>query len=763
MSLFSSLPRTVTLAAAVFILAGSLPAADDSADGPSVELDKFAVTGTRENPSPIAPAVLPLTASTTAQQAMDTINLVDTEDAVKYFPSVFLRKRNYGDTQAVMATRTWGVSSSARSLVFADGVLLTALIANNNNIGAPRWGLVAPAEIARIDMMYGPFSAAYAGNSMGAVMEITTRMPDHFEGSVTQTEALQLFSLYGTKHDYGTHQTALTLGDRTGKFSWWFSANDQFSNSQPLTFVTAGSFPTGTTGGYAAVNKLGATANVLGAGGLLDTTMTNLKFKAAYDLTSWLQAAYTIGWWRNNASSHVETYLRDASGNPTYAGQSGFASGTYNLLQEHTAQSLTLRSDTHGNWDFEVAASYYDMSHDRQNSPTTAAATGAGLGFGSAGRIAVLDGTHWSTLDLKGLWRPDGRTGENTISFGAHDDHYVLFNPTYNVADWTTGGPYTSTATEGDGKTRTQALWVQDAWQPVKELKLTAGLRYEEWHAYDGYNVNGATVVNQPSLKNSSWSPKATLAWTVAPAWSLTTSIGQAYRYATASELYQLVSTGSTFTAPNPNLKPDNDVSVEVRLEHTFKDGSIRLSAFQDNVHDAIISQFLPLVAGSTQLYSYVSNVNHVRSRGLELVIQRSNLLVHGLDFSGSATLLDARTLATSGAANAGGASAIGKFLPNIPRWRASFLLSYRPDDRWVYALGGRYSGRLYTTLDDADVSPNNYQGFSAWFVADAHVTCHINKRWDASLGVDNLLDRKYFLFHIFPGRTGVASLKYAF
>ena len=61
---------------------------------------------------------------------------------MKYLPSIFLRKRNYGDTQATMATRVWGVSSSARSLIFADGVPLTALIANNNTIGGPRWGLV---------------------------------------------------------------------------------------------------------------------------------------------------------------------------------------------------------------------------------------------------------------------------------------------------------------------------------------------------------------------------------------------------------------------------------------------------------------------------------------------------------------------------------------------------------------------------------------------------------------------------------------------
>ena len=157
---------------------------------------------------------LPATAGITAQRAAETVNVVDPEDLAKYLPSVFVRKRNYGDTQATLQTRVWGVSSSARTLVFADGVPLTALVANNNTIGGPRWGLVAPIEISRVDLMFGPFSAAYAGNSLGAVMEITTRLPDHFEGTINQTGALQGFDLYGTRSTYGTSETQGAVGDR---------------------------------------------------------------------------------------------------------------------------------------------------------------------------------------------------------------------------------------------------------------------------------------------------------------------------------------------------------------------------------------------------------------------------------------------------------------------------------------------------------------------------------------------------------------------
>ena len=107
-----------------------------------------------------------------AQQMTESINVVNTEDALKYLPSLVVRKRRIGDQQAPLATRTSGLGQSARSLIYADNVLLSALIGNNNSFASPKWGMVAPEEIERIDVLYGPFAAQYQGNSIGAVVEI---------------------------------------------------------------------------------------------------------------------------------------------------------------------------------------------------------------------------------------------------------------------------------------------------------------------------------------------------------------------------------------------------------------------------------------------------------------------------------------------------------------------------------------------------------------------------------------------------------------
>jgi iron complex outermembrane receptor protein len=423
-----------------------------AAPADTITLAPVTATGSATSPATTAPTVglqpdnvsispnitryaLPQTReSIGADQIEQTTNAIDTEDAVKYLPSIFVRKRNYGDTQPTLETRDWGVNSSARSLVFVDDVPISALIANNNTNGAPRWGMVSLESVSGIDMLYGPFAAEYPGNSMGGVMLISTQMPDHLVMTAKQTLASQSFDYYKTHESFGTSQTAATIGDKDGKVSWFLSASIQDSFSQPLAFITNSTIPKGTAGTIAALSKVGAVANVVGAGGLLHTTESSLTGKVAVDLTDWLRATYSVGYWSNEAQSKTQSYLTDTSGNPTFGGVAGFASNTYSLSEQHLMNAISLKTDTRDAWDFEVVATRYDYLQDIQNSPSTVTSTGEG--FKAAGYVARLDGTGWSTQDAKGIWRPDGPGGAHEISFGVHRDEYVLENPTYNATTW---------------------------------------------------------------------------------------------------------------------------------------------------------------------------------------------------------------------------------------------------------------------------------------------------------------------------------------
>ncbi|MEP6721908.1 MAG: Plug domain-containing protein, partial [Variovorax sp.] len=139
-------------------IALSAPTWAQDVDGSTRTLGTITVTGGR--PTSL-PTQIPTTIEgTTREQIEATVNATDAEDTLKYLPSLVVRKRYIGDyNHAVLATRASGTGNSARSMVYADGIPLSNLLGNGATF-APRWGMVSPEEIERVDVMYGPFSAA---------------------------------------------------------------------------------------------------------------------------------------------------------------------------------------------------------------------------------------------------------------------------------------------------------------------------------------------------------------------------------------------------------------------------------------------------------------------------------------------------------------------------------------------------------------------------------------------------------------------------
>lgn len=737
------------------------------------------------------------TAGITATQAAETVNVMNTEDLTKYLPSVLVRKRFIGDTQAPIATRTTGINASARSLIVADGVWLSTLIGNNNGSASPRWFMVAPEEVERVDVLYGPFAAEYPGNSYGAVVALATRMPQQFEASVKVGFASQNFDLYGTHDRYNSTEASATLGSRSGDWSWWLSLNRLDSHSQPISFGTvtpttprAGSVAV--SGGYADFNRTGAPIAVVGAGSITHTVQDTAKLKLGYDLPGNVTAAYTLGYWHNQADASAQTYL-SAGGAPYYGAGSGYAvinGSTYGASsiantfassateQDHVMQSVSLKRRNAGEWGWEAVASDYRYVNDSTRTSTGFSSSAPnlypGAQTGGTGRIADMQGTGWSTFDAKGIWKPqgaNGQSGANTLSFGFHQDRYALHNPTYNTADWLSGDGgalYASSA----GTTHTLALWAQDVWRMQPDWMLTLGARQERWQASGGQNINttGATdqnpgtayVVNQPEVQASGLSPKASLSWVASDMWRVTGSVGRALRFPTVGELYQNVQTGSAYTQPNPYLKPEDVLSSELAIERFTDDGDWRVSVFDERVKDALISQ-TSFLNGSTPV-SFTQNVDRTHQKGVELAGNQRNIVWRGFDLGGSLTYVDGRIAANNGyVPTTPGATSVGKRTPYIPDWRATFTATWRPSDSWSWTLAGRYSGRMYATVDNTDVNSGTYTGFQSFFVMDLRGHYRIDAHWEAGFGIDNLNNCRYWLYHPFPQRTVVADLRWHF
>ncbi len=203
---------------------------------PSRELGTVTVIGRR--PTSL-PTQIPTTIEgITGADVRVRINATDAEDALKYFPSLVVRKRYIGDyDHAVLATRASGTNNSARSLVYVDGILISNLLGNGATF-TPRWGLVTPEEIERVDVLYGPFSAAYPGNSVGAVVDYVTRMPDELEMRASVSSFSEDFhDLPLARRRTRVGRPARRSANRHGPWSWWLNFNRLDSDAHPVSYA----------------------------------------------------------------------------------------------------------------------------------------------------------------------------------------------------------------------------------------------------------------------------------------------------------------------------------------------------------------------------------------------------------------------------------------------------------------------------------------------------------------------------------------------
>jgi iron complex outermembrane receptor protein len=758
---------TLTALAAAMSTAFAQQGLDENPGKQNREMGTVVVTG--KHPTSL-PTQIPTTIETvTGEEIARGINASDAEDALKYLPSLLVRKRYIGDyNHAVLSTRASGTGNSARSAVYADGILLSNYLGNGASF-APRWGMVSPEEIERVDVLYGPFSAAYGGNSVGAVVDYVTRMPSRFEAHAKFAASYQPFKLYGSDDTYRGRQGSIALGNRAGAWSWYLDLSRLASSGQPLTFPTrypaaaASTAGTPASGAVPGRDRTGRDWLILGAATRYDTTQAHLKAKLAYDLAPTLRATYVFGLWDNDAQGRPETYLRDAAGQPVYSGTVNIGGRAYALAPtdfnqsnedlRHLMHGLTLKSSTHGVFDWEVAASLYDYDRDILRAPSVALPAAAG---GGAGRIVDQGGTGWHTYSAKGVWRPPGAPA-HVAEFGLQREAYRLRSIENATTDWIAGSPGARNQAFS-GRTTIAALYAQDTWKFAPRWKTVLGLRAEHWEARDGRTSNAGTTVSHGSRSEHYLSPKAALAFQLTDDWLLKASLGRAVRMPTVSELYQGgINAAGTLINNDPSLKPEKswtgELTAERKLDGDPMRGLLRLTAFGERTRDALYSQTNVLVVPNA---TYVQNVDRIATHGLEAAYAATDVLRPGLDLNASLTWTDSKI-----DRNDKFPASVGKWQPRIPAWRAAAQATYRYGERLSASLGARYSGRQYSTLDNSDPNGFAYQGASKYFTTDLRVVWRIDRHWAAALGIDNLNNYKYWNFHPYPQRTWSAELKW--
>lgn len=684
---------------------------------------------------------------------LGAINATNVEDLVRTAPATIVRKRYAGDPNATLSFRNMHSQQTPRALVMVDGFVISNFLGADWDT-APKWGVLAPDDIDRVEIAYGPTSARYSGNSLGGTMLLETR-------AITET-AVRL-EVQGMAQDYRYYATDerlrgwsadagvdLKLGDGGGIALGYRHFRNE---GQPMEWRMVGAATP-----YAAqaiIDPQLPFLRVAAQDSVVDATQDQLRLRGRYQFGSWTVHGLAGLLLAADDMPTPKSFLRDARGLPTFVGVAGVTQGA--ARRAELLSGVGVAGDLGGT---RLALNYsrFDTFRNRTRTSDNFDLLSGAAPMG--GRIADMD-AGWQNLDLTAA-----RTiGAHALSVGLAQAHYRVDSRTFLTADWADGGPGAQRDAAG-GETRLRAGFVEDAITLAPALTATLGLRFEHWRASGGFLVNGGTDVRYAARSASAWSPKFALS--VAPGKSsrLTASVALATRFPTVRELYQpgLISYGADVGALdlngfNPDLRPERAVDLQLTATRRFGRVHVTVDAYRQDVRDTIFAQNIAIPdvqSGNLVQSSLLTNIGKVRSIGADLVVAAEDILLPGLTLDANLSWIDAEVTA-----NPLNPALVGNRFPRVPPWRANASLRYAPDPNWDFAINLRHQSTPDRNIEnDATSKCSTFFCVSAFSFVDVKVA-HRFRGIELAAGIDNLFDEKAFVYHPYPGRSFLITLKW--
>jgi iron complex outermembrane receptor protein len=724
------------------------------------------VVGQRTAPISIEPRGLSVSLG---EDQFRAVNAANTEDLIKYAPDFFVRSRYIGDNNGVPGFRGTHSTQSARSLVMVDGFVISNFLGNSFSY-PPAWGIVGPGEVSQFDIVYGPYSARYPGNSMGGIVNITTRAPTRNEVFGTVQGFLQPYSQYGSKEDLRGYslETGFALKAPDSPWGLRVSVRRLRNQGQPMQFYQFGYSATlygqpnaGTpVMGAWQDNRLipvsgtnGVVAPVIGDYSVTETRQDQARAQLRYDRGGVHAEALFAYWWNRDENLHPRTYLRDADGNPFYGDALGvvsFDGHSYTLNPASTFRpgitdknewlaGLRLEAPLAG---FDVRANLSTLRFDRQET-RTASGYAAGLADGP-GQFTQQGPTGWYTGDLSA-----SRTmGPHVVALGLNSNLYRTDQSVFAITDWRAASGRTL-ATRTFGRTRMIGVFAEDAISLGEATLLTIGAREDWWRAYDGGLVGRIADERYPTRTASAFSPKLALRHRFAGGWTAEISLAEATRFPTVGELFQGALNGDgTFNGNSfdPDLKPERSRDANLLVRRAFGPVAVTGSLFYQRIRDAIFS-FVGFNQNGVSTSSF-KNIDATRQYGAELIAETHDWPARGIDIDANAAWIDAIT-----AENSADPASVGVQFPRIPRWRLGGNLRWRVAPRLQAVVGARYASRPNTDLDGLQRG-DAYGYTSELFALDLKGNFDVTDTLRFSVGVNNLTDDRAWVYHPYPQRT---------
>jgi len=718
-------------------------------------------------------------------------NTQTTEEVLKFQPSLQIRQRYVGDPNGVLGIRGADMFATARNMVYADGLPIHNHLQGTWN-GAPRWSLVGPNEIDKVDVVYGPFSAEYSSNSIGGVVNLKTRMPRKREMYVESSLFVQPYKKYGSKSTLIGNRQYVSAGDRFfDKISVFAAYNRLEAEGQPQSYHIDTSTSAGTvggsdlTGGIHETSSRGQESVIFGDSGPEKVTTDLMKFKLGYDINHSLKAIFTAAYEnRVRSARNPKNYLRDSSGNKV------FGSGTYSTggrtfsvdkkwgfskfgISEDKRQTLQLGLNLQGaltddithklighNWFIDTTTSHFNVLKDRR---AKSKFNPYDSSTNNTGTVDDYRRFSWFNHDIKLSNQKLFGFKELGFTGGYHFDEYKMKYRQYNLTDYANMVRGTEkTNKHNKGQTRTHAFFAQGAYRFAPGWDITAGIRQEFWQASNGVVENQMLA----SRKMSPTTPKFSIGYQPNQ-WKFRYSWARTHRFPTISELFQTLSSGTHVQMANANLRAENGMHHNFMIEYGIPKGYLRVNIFRDDIKNAI-NRVRTLDAGFST--TATQNIGTTSTTGVEFIYNQKRIARTPIDFMLNFTWMDAKIedgpMVTD--STFGNYSLKNKKIIRLPHYRLNFFTTYHITQAWDFNVGGRFTSDSFNDLDNGDKGKQHVFGAqSDFFFLDLKTNYRhkfkngIKSRWSA--GITNVNNMQAYVHHPYPQRTFLVEAAFAF
>lgn len=277
--------------------------------------------------------------------------------------------------------------------------------------------------------------------------------------------------------------------------------------------------------------------------------------------------------------------------------------------------------------------------------------------------------------------------------------------------------------------------FLQDFWTPWPRLNILLGARLDYWKNYNASQLqtilaSGATQTTRfADTSNTTITPRAGLVFRPTASLSLRGAFNQGFRAPTLDELYRSFRVGNILTNANSALGPERLNGYEVGASQQVSPKLFwRLTAFADRLKDPVSNI---TVSTTTQLITRQrKNLGIVEIKGVEAEINYRAL--QRWRMQGSYLFNEAQV-----ASFRVNPAIVGNLLPQVPKHRASALVSYVRPSLFDVAVEARFESHRF----DDDL---NRLSLGGYFVLNLGVSRELGEHWRAFVNFENAFNRKY-------------------